>query len=228
MSGLTFCDPYLWEDPRYLVRSIHKTDIKCASEMVNKASFVYAVSMLFAFVISSLIPTKGLYIVMGIVATLYLLPTFMKLREVEELRKGTPSSVATVEAEKHMQLHKELQPKRGYIQANEGFYVNDTSANPFENVTVDQYKYAPTRGPAEGKTDLDAFFRVQWSSDPTDVFGKTQSQRMFYTMPNSSVVNDQGSYQDWLYKIPGLTCKEGNGAACVNGTQGAAIPWLNL
>jgi hypothetical protein len=194
--------------------------------MVNKASFVYAVSMLFAFVISSLIPTKGLYIVMGIVATLYLLPTFMKLREVEELRKGTPSSVATVEAEK--QMHKELQPKRGYIQANEGFYVNDTSANPFENVTVDQYKYAPTRGPAEGKTDLDAFFRVQWSSDPTDVFGKTQSQRMFYTMPNSSVVNDQGSYQDWLYKIPGLTCKEGNGAACVNGTQGAAIPWLNL
>jgi hypothetical protein len=194
--------------------------------MVNKASFVYAVSMLFAFVISSLIPTKGLYIVMGIVATLYLLPTFMKLREVEELRKGTPSSVATVEAEK--QMHKELQPKRGYIQANEGFYVNDTSANPFENVTVDQYKYAPTRGPAEGKADLDAFFRVQWSSDPTDVFGKTQSQRMFYTMPNSSVVNDQGSYQDWLYKIPGLTCKEGNGAACVRGSEGAPIPWLNL
>jgi hypothetical protein len=178
--------------------------------------------MLFAFVISSLIPTKGLYIVMGIVATLYLLPTFMKLREVEEIRKGTPSSVAPVEAEK--QKH----TQRGYIQANEGFYVEDTSANPFENVTVDQYKYAPTRGPAEGKTDLDAFFRVQWSSDPTDVFGKTQSQRMFYTMPNSSVVNDQGSYQNWLYKIPGLTCKEGNGAACVRGTEGAAIPWLNL
>jgi len=194
--------------------------------MVNKASFVYAVSMLFAFVVSSLIPTKGLYIVMGIVATLYLLPTFMKLREVEEIRKGTPSSVdpAEPEVQTQMQTHKQ----RGYIQANEGFYVGDTSANPFENITVDQYKYAPTKGPAEGKTDLDAFFRVQWSSDPTDVFGKTQSQRMFYTMPNSSVVNDQGSYQDWLYKIPGLTCKEGNGEACVRGTEGAAIPWLNL
>jgi hypothetical protein len=221
MSGLSFCDPYLWEDPRYLVRSIHKTDIKCASEMVNKAFFVYAVSILFAFVVSSLIPTKGLYIVMGLVSTLYLLPTFMKLRAVEEIRKGTPSSKGHVQQETEMQ-------NKPYTQAKEGFYVEDTSANPFENVTVDQYKYAPTRGPAEGKTDLDAFFRVQWSSDPTDVFGKTQSQRMFYTTPNTTIPNDQGSYQDWLYKIPGLTCKEGNGAACVRGSEGAPIPWLNL
>jgi len=219
MSGLTLCDPYLWEDPRYLVRSIHKTDIKCASEMLNKAFFVYTVAMLFSFVISSLIPTKGLYLVMGIVATLYLLPTFIKLRQAEEIRKGTPVS------EPQSKPLKTRQVDEGF-QARE---LNDTSmANPFENITIDEYTYNNLRGPAKGKTDLDAFFRVQWSSDPTDVFGKSQSQRMFYTTPNTTIPNDQKSYQEWLYKIPGLTCKEGNGGACVRGSQGAPMPWLNF
>jgi hypothetical protein len=184
--------------------------------MVNKAFFVYALSILFAFVISSLIPTKGLYIVMGIVATLYLVPTFLKLREVEAVRiQSTPESNPTIQKAQKAQ--------------KEGFQVEDTSiSNPFENITVDQYKYRPKREKAQRNTDLDAFFRVQWSSDPTDVFGKTQSQRMFYTTPNTTIPNDQGSYQDWLYKIPGLTCKEGNGDACVKGSGGAPMPWLNL
>ena len=184
--------------------------------MLNKAFFVYTVAMLFSFVISSLIPTKGLYLVMGIVATLYLLPTFIKLRQTEEIRKGTPMPEGPLKTN----------------QVNEGFQareLNDTSmSNPFENITMDEYTYNNLRGPAKGKTDLDAFFRVQWSSDPTDVFGKSQSQRMFYTTPNTTIPNDQKSYQEWLYKIPDLTCKEGNEEACVRGSEGAPIPWLNL
>jgi hypothetical protein len=74
---------------------------------------------------------------------------------------------------------------------------------------------------------LDAFFKVQWSSDPTDVFGRTQSQRQFVAMPSTSIPNDQGSYQNWLYKIPGKTCKEGGRQACLPGTDGAVVPWLS-
>ena len=60
------------------------------------------------------------------------------------------------------------------------------------------------------------------------MFGRSQSQREFYTMPSTSIPNDQGSYQDWLYKIPGKTCKEGGREACASGgTSGAVIPWLN-
>lgn len=214
MSGLSLCNPYLWEDPRYLVTSIHKTNITCASEMVNKACFVYIIAMLLAFLISSLIPTKGLYIVMGVVATIYLLPTFLRLRELETVRNTyTPTSYTQTNSRV---VHKE------------GFKDDTSVSNPFENVTVDQYRYDPKREKAERNTDLDAFFRVQWSSDPTDVFGKTQSQRMFYTTPNTTIPNDQQSYQNWLYKIPGHTCKEGNGKACVNGTNGSVMPWLNL
>jgi hypothetical protein len=106
--------------------------------------------------------------------------------------------------------------------------------NPFMNVLIDEIKYKPDRPEAKSiddpvvKATLDDFFRVNWYSDPTDVFGKSQSQRSFITMPSTTVPSDRESYQNWLYKIPGKTCKEGGREACVGGTEGAALPWLNI
>jgi hypothetical protein len=108
-----------------------------------------------------------------------------------------------------------------------------TAANPFMNVLLDELKYNPTRAPAAAigdptnRVNLDDYFRVQWTSDPTDVFGRSQSQRQFYTMPSTSIPNDQGSFQNWLYLIPGKTCREGGRDACIPGTNGAPIPWLS-
>ena len=110
-------------------------------------------------------------------------------------------------------------------------YTPPTSRNLFMNILLDEQKYNPTR-PAAASVDhplvkqtLDDFFRVQWFSDPTDVFGKNQNQRQFITMPSTTVPNDQGAFADWLYRIPGKTCKEGGRDACVGGTNGH-IPWL--
>ncbi len=109
-----------------------------------------------------------------------------------------------------------------------------TPSNPFMNILLTDMKEPDKWKPPvvtafdpESKQQLDDFFRIQWFSDPTDVFGKNQGQRQFYTMPSNSIPNDRKSYQEWLYKIPGKVCKEGNGAACLPGTDGGAIPWLN-
>jgi hypothetical protein len=111
-------------------------------------------------------------------------------------------------------------------------YTPPTSRNLFMNILLDEQKYNPTR-PAAASVDhplvkqtMDDFFRVQWFSDPTDVFGKSQGQRQFITMPSTTVPNDQGSFADWLYRIPGKTCKEGGRDACMGGTNGH-IPWLS-
>jgi len=107
-----------------------------------------------------------------------------------------------------------------------------TSRNPFMNILLDDIKYHPQR-PAASPVDhpevaqtMDDFFRIQWFSDPTDVFGKNQGQRQFITQPSTTVPNDQGSFADWLYKIPGKTCKEGGRGACHSGTDSGSIPWL--
>ena len=112
-------------------------------------------------------------------------------------------------------------------------YTPPTARNLFMNVLLDEMKYNPGRPEAAPvnnsivKQTMDDYFRVQWFSDPTDVFGKNQSQRQFVTQPSTTVPNDQGAFADWLYKIPGKTCKEGGREACVGATEGSAIPWLN-
>lgn len=106
--------------------------------------------------------------------------------------------------------------------------------NPLMNVDPTEQKYNPFRQPAADVSDpavknyLDKFFRVQWFSDPTDVFGKNQGQRQFYTMPSTSIPNDEKSFRDWLYKLPFKTCKEGGREACVPGSGGGYIPWLQV
>ena len=112
-------------------------------------------------------------------------------------------------------------------------YTPPTARNLFMNVLLDEIKYNPGRlagAPVDNPTvkqTLDDYFRVQWFSDPTDVFGKNQSQRQFVTQPSTTVPNDQGAFADWLYKIPGKTCKEGGREACLAGTDGSPVTWLN-
>lgn len=108
-----------------------------------------------------------------------------------------------------------------------------TSRNPFMNILLDDIKYNPSRPeaapinhPSVSQT-MDDYFRIQWFSDPTDVFGKTQNQRQYITQPSTTVPNDQGSFANWLYKIPGKTCKEGGRGACYAGTDGSSVVWMN-
>lgn len=108
-----------------------------------------------------------------------------------------------------------------------------TSRNPFMNILLDEIKYQPHRPPAAPVTHsaveqvMDDYFRIQWHSDPTDVYGKKQGQRQFITQPITTVPNDQGGFADWLYKIPGKTCKEGGRPACLAMTENGHIPWMS-
>jgi len=222
---MELCDPYFWENPKYIVQSLYPSNSPCASHMVNRVFFVYILALLLSFVLDAVTKSKSVYISAGVIATILLLPTFLTLQELQAKREGFAEQTVRSDDRKIPVV----------VQGREDIPLSSESArNPFQNVTLDQYSYAPTRDPApslqtqEAKESMDALFRVQWTSDPTDVFGKTQSQRMFITQPNTSIPNDQGSYQNWLYKIPGKTCKEGNYEACYGGTNGGALPWLNL
>ena len=103
--------------------------------------------------------------------------------------------------------------------------------NPFKNTLPTDILDTPGVFAVTAYDDnkkLDDFFRTSWFSDPNDVFGKTQSQREFYTMPSTSVPNDRESYANWLYGNPAKTCKEGNSKSCVATTGGDKLVWLNM
>lgn len=108
-----------------------------------------------------------------------------------------------------------------------------TDANPFMNVLVNEVLDNPGRG-AAATVDTSAMarqmsdeFQTRMYGDPTDVYQHTQDQRVWSTGPITSIPNDQGSFANWLYRVPGRTCKEGNNAACFSGTEGGVVTWLS-
>lgn len=107
-----------------------------------------------------------------------------------------------------------------------------TGPNPFMNVLVNEIKDNPTRGPAISVQNSDEtrrmsdLFQTRMYGDPTDVFQHNQNQRTWVVQPNTSIPNDQESFQNWLFRVPGRTCKEGNNAACRSGAEGGVVTWL--
>lgn len=247
MPKISLCDPYFWEQPTVLTGSAwwrrwsRPQSGQCASEIVNEIAAVYIFTAIIGATVSVLIEYPYALPLALLAATLYLIPAFYTLSNMNSVYKllwvKECDSKEGFEPKIPYMIPANTNPVPGTVDTAPdmagNYETNPTAKNPFMNVLVDEYKYNPQRPAAALVTSpvvndaLDSFFRVQWSSDPTDVFGRTQSQRQFVTMPSTSIPNDGDSYQNWLYRIPGKTCKEGGREACLPGTDGGPIPWLN-
>lgn len=234
MTVYPFCNPYVWENPKALLATgftvrLHKEG-PCASEYVNHVIFIYIFFGLTGAVASVFVHSPYVLSVFIGFATLYCLPTLWLLAGMQQAKEGFTDSF---EEYRKSDNAREVYDVIGLSPAP-ATLTQPSAPNPFMNVLIDQIKYNPTRPIARSvmdpamKVGLDEFFRTEFNSDPTDVFGKTQSQRQFVTMPSTSIPNDVDSYQNWLYKISGKTCKEGGREACLPGTDGGALPWLNV
>ena len=85
-----------------------------------------------------------------------------------------------------------------------------TKENPFMNFTVSDLINNPDRPEAcqydDVKDELRKEFRSHVYSDNSDMWGKYISDRNFYTMPNTNVVNDQIGFAKWCFGNSG-ECK---------------------
>jgi hypothetical protein len=235
MNNQILCNPYAWEHPGVLLH----TDLAwryerrgCVSDLANHIIAIFGIA---AIVGLGVLLIQGQQMALTgciVLATFYCLPAIIALIRIRHVAEAFKDSAAAAPAPQPA-----AEPSGIYHVIGSGSPASNTSPtarNPLMNVLIDEIKYNPHRGEAVSvldpatKLQLDDFFRTDFTSDPTDVFGRSQSQREFITMPSTSIPNDQGSYQNWLYKIPGKTCKEGGREACLPGTDGAALPWLNV
>lgn len=107
-----------------------------------------------------------------------------------------------------------------------------TGQNPFMNVLLNEIQDFPTKPPAvnvdtpEMARTMSNTFQTRMYGDPHDVFQHTQNQRTWVVQPSTSIPNDRDSFQNWLYRVPGRTCKEGNNSVCETATEGSPVTWL--
>ena len=99
-------------------------------------------------------------------------------------------------------------------------YVYPSKDNPFMNPTLSDYSNNPNRKAVNQflnkniRNEIDNKFNINLYKDLDDIFDKKNSQRQYYTVPVTTIPNDQKKFANWLYNTPD-TCKEGNGEQCV-------------
>jgi len=101
--------------------------------------------------------------------------------------------------------------------------VEPTLNNPFMNINPNEYG-TPSKRESLNKVNnyinprlnkkISEKYEYNLYRDADDVFHRNANERQFYTMPVTTIPNEQDKFARWLYKTP-PTCKEGNGARCV-------------
>ena len=99
-------------------------------------------------------------------------------------------------------------------------FTGSTPSNPFMNVLLSDYVHDSNRGPADIITkegverQVDSNFNKGLYRDVDDIWDRANSQRQYYTMPATTIPNDQGGFAKWLYGSP-ASCREGNMERCL-------------
>jgi len=104
----------------------------------------------------------------------------------------------------------------------EEFYSSDncvqpTEHNPYMNYMVgdktDKKGACLTYKNTELKEKVTDIVNKDLYMSTDDVWQRKNSERQFYTMPNTRSMNDQKAFAEWCFGQP-KTCKEGNGVQC--------------
>ena len=153
-------------------------------------------------VVLALLRSNYKYLFFGIVAAM----TSVALYEYEKNRK--------VRTEKFLQ-------KYNIDVVDNKVCSRSTVNNPFMNPSVIDISENPDR-PAACFLENDKVhdlvehnFEENLFRDVSDLYGKMSSQRQFYTVPSTTIPNDQDGFAKWLYRTQ-PSCKEGNGEQCYN------------
>ena len=137
---------------------------------------------------------------------------------------GITALVATVVVYRYQQETKKR--VQGYMEGKSVDVIDNTVCkrttveNPFMNPTVDEYGTKvgyETACPIHNEKVYDKMndnFHERLFQDCSDIYDKMSSQRQFYTVPSTSIPNDQEAFMNWVYRSP-PTCKEGNGFGCM-------------
>ena len=237
------CPPFWVNSPRILLTEatdffpFHEGAKRCSTTALNS----FTRFGIYLGIVLVILTNKWIYFLLSVGIAGLAAAAFYGMQKNQRLREEGFQSPSVEAAQSNMM---QRYPDNALIVGSEvdGTYVNDvigqgqprtdpTPANPFMNVLLTEIGDDPRRPPAQNQAFLKRQFSNQFQSqvygDPGDVFQKTQDQRVWVVQPNTSIPNDQESFQNWLYRVPGRTCKEGNTKLCKPATDGGNLVYLS-
>ena len=237
------CSPFWLDDPRVLLSEAKEffpfteNDRRCTASALNS----FTRFGVYLGILLAIVRFEVAWLLVGVAFAVFAVGAWMYMDKRGAVREGFVEGFAGHRDTPYETNAPILDPRsviNEYVPDVIGLSLSQrtlpTPANPFMNVLLTEIGDNPKRNPAanvdEGttKTALDTYFQTMFYSDPGDVFNHTQSQRNWVTMPSTTIPNDQSTFANWLYRVPGQTCKEGNTAACNFNTGAEGIPWREV
>ena len=104
-------------------------------------------------------------------------------------------------------------------EINDDIFRKPEVDNPMMNINVFDLYDNKQAIPTYDNPGVERVVEDKWSDglyrDSDDLFGCNNSQRQWYTMPNTEAMNRQTEFAKWCFMTP-PTCKDGNGLQCAN------------
>lgn len=100
--------------------------------------------------------------------------------------------------------------------------IKPIKSNPFMNPTILEFQTNNNINNCsidnkKIKNLMNSYFKSNVYKDVNDIYNRNISERQFYTVPSTTIPNDQDKFSKWLYSGNyNKTCKENNGEACYN------------
>lgn len=228
MASLNNCPLFWTDDPNILLENasdffpFSEESKICSSTALNSLTRFGIYLGLVLFVLTR----KTMYLGIPVFAIILTISLYYGMKQKGTLRKGPYEGFQTVEPS--TVVDKVIED---IIGLNER--ISPTGVNPYMNFLINEISELPKKPVAKNierhdvKNSIETKLNKKLYGDPGDVWNKNQGQLTFYTMPSTSLPNDRESYQNWLYRVPGKTCKEGNSAACDVATDGSPVVYLS-
>ena len=133
--------------------------------------------------------------------------TDKKIKKMIEEDESMPINDNNVDKKLDTKLKENFESQKCFAPKEENPFMN---ALPFDKRARSNACYLNE----ETNNKVETLFSQNLFREAGDIFNKQHGQRQFYTMPVTTIPNEQGKFANWLYKSP-PTCKESNGLACI-------------
>ena len=199
-NDLNLNDPFWLEDYKILFYKERLTDFFPIKSMtvVEKLNSIFRMSI-YLSIILYLLTNNYLYLYIMIIIGAFTIFIYKTQKDNMELYFNSDPN----DTENDIQ--------RTIIDENT-ITVTPTVENPFMNINLItdnklKEKAPPSWNNEKVQEKIEDKFNFNLYRDVGDLYGKSNSQREYYTMPSTTIPNEQTSFAKWLYAT-GPTCKE--------------------
>ena len=157
------------------------------------------------------------------------LKTPIEMEDEEEKNKDYIIKSGKYSSDNKLSLGTKEKPSEYLRERNESLYTIDeladyekntcrkpTNDNPMMNPAITEFGAGDPPAACNADDDdikesIKVNFNHQLFRDVDELWERENSQRQFYTMPNTTIPNNQNEFASWLYKLPSSqNCKEDN------------------